>query len=165
LRRVTPAGCVTELFISAIMVGPPPEPCRGEMKLKGGDMKNSLAIGALVLLLSGSVADTMRGYVGQDIRAVELAYGPPLNQIDLGNGTRAFQWNKVSVDTTPMTAVTSTDKDKKGRRKEQTQFVGGSQSVTNCLYTFLAVWDKKRNGWIVTGFRQPSLDCAIGSLD
>jgi hypothetical protein len=128
-------------------------------------MKARLAIVALLSLFTGCVADKMRGYVGQDIRAVMLAYGPPANEIDLGGGTRAFQWSKTSVDTTPLSAVTTTDKDKKGRRTTQTQFVGGTQSVTNCLYTFLTVWDPQRNGWVVTGFRQPSLDCAIGGLN
>jgi hypothetical protein len=102
--------------------------------------------------------------VGQDIRAVELAYGPPANQIDLGGGTRAFQWQKISVDTTPVSAVTTTDKDSKGRKTTETQFIGGDQSVTKCLYTFLTVWSPPQNGWIVTGFRQPSLDCAVGGL-
>jgi predicted small secreted protein len=127
-------------------------------------MKTSLAICALLILLPGCAADTMRGYVGQDIRAVELAYGPPVNEIDLGDGTRAFQWSKTSVKTTPVSAVTTADKDRKGSRTTRTQFVGGTQTVTNCLYTFLAAWDPRRNSWIVTGFRQPSLDCAIGGL-
>ena len=127
-------------------------------------MKASLVICAPMILLAGCAADTMRGYVGQDIRAVELAYGPPVNEIDLGNGTHAFQWSKTSVDTTPASAVTTTDKDRKGRRTTHTQFVGGTQTVTNCLYTFLATWDPRRNSWIVSGFRQPSLDCAIGGL-
>jgi predicted small secreted protein len=127
-------------------------------------MKTSLAICAFVILVAGCVADTMRGYVGQDIRAVVLAYGPPANEIDLSGGTRAFQWSKISVDTTPASAVTTTEKDRKGRRSTQTQFVGGTQTVTNCLYTFLTAWDPRRDGWIVTGFRQPSLDCAIGGL-
>ena len=127
-------------------------------------MKTSLAICAFVILVAGCVADTMRGYVGQDIRAVVLAYGLPANEIDLSGGTRAFQWSKISVDTTPASAVTTTEKDRKGRRSTQTQFVGGTQTVTNCLYTFLTAWDPRRDGWIVTGFRQPSLDCAIGGL-
>jgi hypothetical protein len=117
-----------------------------------------------VVLLASCAADTMKGYVGQDIRAVELEYGPPVNQIDLGNGTRAFQWSKTTVNTTPVSAVTTTDKDKKGRRTTQTQYVGGDQSVTNCLYTFLTVWDAPQRRWVVTGFRQPSFDCAIGGL-
>jgi len=127
-------------------------------------MKAFLAIGALMVLMAGCVADTMRGYVGQDIRAVVLAYGPPTNEVDLGAGARAFQWSKVSIDTTPASAVTTTEKDRKGRRVTQTQFIGGTQTVTNCLYTFIAAWDTRRDGWIVTGFRQPSLDCAIGDL-
>ncbi|MGA9013071.1 MAG: hypothetical protein WB509_11285, partial [Acetobacteraceae bacterium] len=65
-------------------------------------MRFALAASVATALLVGCVADTMRSYVGQDIRAVELTYGPPINQIDLGNGTRAFQWSKVSVDTTPV---------------------------------------------------------------
>jgi hypothetical protein len=40
-------------------------------------MTTSPAIYAIVILLTACVADTMRGYVGQDIRTVELAYGPP----------------------------------------------------------------------------------------
>src|SRR5690349_15267956 len=127
-------------------------------------MKASLAICALMMPVAGCVADMMRGYVGQDIRAVELAYGPPANEIDLGGGTRAFQWSKTSVDTTPVSAVTTAEKDKKGRRTTQTQLVGGTHTATNCLYTFLTAWDPRRNGWIVTGFQQPSLDCAIGGL-
>ena len=128
-------------------------------------MKASLSICALVILVAGCAAETMRGYVGQDIRAVVLAYGPPANEVDLGGGTRAFQWSKTSVDTTPVSAVTTTERDRRGRRTTQTQLVGGTQTVTNCLYTFLAAWDPRRDGWIVTGFRQPSLDCAVGGLN
>lgn len=135
--------------------------------MKPGDAKMGKAFVVCIVagLLAGCVADTMRGYVGQDIRAVELAYGPPANQIDLGGGARAVQWNKVSVDTTPLSAVTTTEKDRRGRRTTQTQFIGGTQTVTNCLYTFLTAWNPQQGNWIVTGFRQPSLDCAIGSLD
>ena len=131
-------------------------------------MKASLlaACCALVALLAaaGCVADTMRGYVGQDIRAVVLAYGPPANEVDLGGGARAFQWSKTSVNTTPVSAVTTTSKDKKGRKTTETQYVGGTQTVRNCLYTFVAAWSPERQGWIVTGFQQPSLSCAVGGL-
>ena len=94
-----------------------------------------LAVMAYVILLTACAADTMQSYVGQDIRNVELAYGPPVNQIDLGSGARAFQWSKITADTTPMTAVSTTDKDKKGRKTTQTQFIGGDTTVTRCLYT------------------------------
>jgi hypothetical protein len=127
-------------------------------------MKLLITVGCAILALAACAADTMKSYVGQDIRAVELAYGPPANQIDLGAGVRAFQWQKISVDTTPLTAVTTTDKDGKGRKTTETSFVGGDQTVTKCLYTFLTAWSPTANGWIVTGFRQPSLDCAVGGL-
>jgi hypothetical protein len=128
-------------------------------------MTRILAFCALMSLLTGCVSDTMRNFVGHDIREVELAYGPPSNQIDMGGGTRAFQWTKISVDTTPMSAVTTTDKDRKGRKTTSTQFVGGNQSVTQCLYTFLTVRNPQANSWTVTGFRQPSFDCAIGGIN
>jgi predicted small secreted protein len=127
-------------------------------------MKPIVALCALTVLLAGCAADTMRGYVGQDIRSVMLAYGPPVNEVDLGGGTRAYQWSKISVDTTPLSAVTTTEKGKKGRGFRETQFIGGTQTVTRCLYTFLTAWDPQRHGWVVTGFRQPSLDCAFGGL-
>ena len=123
-----------------------------------------LAAMACVVLLTACTADTMQSYMGQDIRNVELAYGPPTNQIDLGNGARAFQWSKVSVDTTPMTAVSTTDKNKKGRKTTQTQFIGGDTTVTRCLYTFITAWNAPRNGWIVTGIRQPTFECSLGDL-
>ena len=125
-------------------------------------MKSALM--AFVVLLAACAADTMQSYVGQDIRNVELAYGPPANQIDLGNGARAFQWTKISADTTPITAVSTTDKDKKGRKTTQTQFIGGDTTVTRCLYTFITAWNPQANSWIVTGIRQPSLECSLGEL-
>jgi hypothetical protein len=127
-------------------------------------MKFCLMVSVIAMLVVGCVADTMRSYVGRDIREVELAYGPPVNQIDMGNGTRAFQWAKISVDTTPVSAVTTTDKDSKGRKTTQTQFVGGDQSVTKCLYTFITAWNPSGNGWVVTGIREPSFNCAIGDF-
>ena len=121
-----------------------------------------LALG--LLAMGGCAADTMRGYIGQDVRAVELQYGPPVNQIDMGNGVRAYQWRKVSTDTTPVSSFTTTEKDKRGRKYSTTQYTGGETTVTNCLYTFMTSWNPARNAWIVTGFRQPSLDCAVGDL-
>jgi hypothetical protein len=118
-----------------------------------------------MVLLAGCAADTMRGYVGQDVRSVMLSYGPPVNEFDLGDGTRAFQWHKVSVKNNPFSATTATEKDRKGRLVTHTQFIGGgTPTVKNCLYTFLAAWDSQRSAWIVTGFRQPSFNCAIGGL-
>ncbi len=130
--------------------------------------RNRLAVavlGSLTLAMLGAcVADTMRTFVGQDVRQVAIAYGPPSSVIDLGGGTRAYQWTRISVSSTPVSAVTTTTKDKKGRRISSTELVGGEQSVDRCLYTFMTAWNPQRNGWIVTGIRQPSLACAIGDL-
>ena len=63
-------------------------------------MRFALAASVATALLVGCVADTMRSYVGQDIRAVELTYGPPINyemtnietsEGDIGNAS--WTWN------------------------------------------------------------------------
>ena len=61
--------------------------------------------------------------------------------------------------------MTTTDKDWRGRKVKQTVYTGGDTTVTNCNYTFLTAWDQQRQGWVVTGIRQPSLDCSIGDLN
>ncbi|WP_428532793.1 hypothetical protein [Rhodopila sp.] len=127
-------------------------------------MKFILLLCLTTTWLGGCAADKMRSYIGQDIRAVELDHGPPSNQIDLGDGTRAYQWTKVSVDSTPVSAVSTTDKDRKGRKTTQTQFIGGDQSVTRCVYTFITTRNARGDGWVVTAIREPSFDCAIGGL-
>ena len=43
----------------------------------------------------------MQGFVGKDIRQVVLDYGTPINAMDMGNGTRAFQWKMTKSRTTP----------------------------------------------------------------
>ena len=58
----------------------------------------------------------------------------------------------------------NTSKDKKGRKTTETQYGGGTQTVKNCLYTFVAAWSPERQSWIVTGFQQPSVRCALGGL-
>lgn len=127
-------------------------------------MKFILLLCAMTAWLTGCAADKMRSYIGRDIRSVELEYGPPSNQIDLGDGTRAFHWTRISVNTTPVSAVSTTDKDRKGRKTTQTEFIGGDQSVTRCLYTFITARNLRGDGWIVTAIQQPSFDCAIGDL-
>ncbi len=121
-------------------------------------------LACIAMLCAACAADTMRSFVGQDVRTVELDYGPPFNQVDIGDGARAYQWRRISVDTTPASAVTTTTRDKKGRKVQETQFTGGDQTVTKCLYTFLTRWNPDRNAWIVTGIKEPSFDCAIGDL-
>ena len=123
-----------------------------------------LAVAVLAGLV-GCVADTMREYVGQDVRQVELTYGPPSNAVDLGNNTRAFQWFRMKTSTTPGSAYTTTSKDKRGNKVSTTQYTAPTTSVDRCLYTFIAAWNPQANGWIVTGIREPSLNCAIGDID
>ena len=63
-----------------------------------------------------------------------------------------------------MSAVTTTEKDRRGRKTTETRFIGGDQTVTKCLYTFITTWNPRVNAWFVTGIREPSFECAIGGL-
>src|SRR4051812_49865455 len=112
-------------------------------------MKASVAICATLVLLAACVADTMRSYVGQDIRAVMLAYGPPANEIDLGGGARAFQWSKISVDTTPPSAVTSTGEERERGKGPQTGEGGGKPDRPERPHTVLPARGPQRGGWVV----------------
>jgi hypothetical protein len=123
-----------------------------------------LWIFALSVLLTGCATDKMRSFIGQDIRNVVLAYGPPTNQVDLGGNARAYQWNKVSVSTTPVNAVSTTSKDKKGKKTTTTQYTGGDQSSETCIYTFITSFNPSLNAWIVTNIREPSFSCSIGDI-
>ena len=68
-------------------------------------MRRILIICVLATLSASCAADRVRNYIGQDIRAVDLNYGPSSNESDLGYQTRAYQWTKISVDTTPVPAA------------------------------------------------------------
>jgi hypothetical protein len=78
----------------------------------------------------------MKSYVGQDIRDVELAYGPPSNVIDLREGRRAYQWTRVSVSATSVQSVSTTAKDKKSWRVTETSFIGPVVKVGDWSQTF-----------------------------
>jgi hypothetical protein len=51
-----------------------------------------LWIAVAAVLIAGCVSTQMRGYVGRDITEAMLAYGQPVQTLDLPDGRRAFQF-------------------------------------------------------------------------
>lgn len=137
-------------------------------------LKISLMLMSTLIILSGCASKIMQGFVGKDIREVVLDYGTPVNAMDMGNGTRAFQWKMTKSHTTPTHISSSsrgtgygssytygrtTDYRMNAYVNTNTVITGGQTVDTSCLYTLFARWDKGRNGWIVTGFKKPKLMC------
>ena len=113
----------------------------------------------LLPVLAGCMSRQMEGYVGQDIRAVVLDYGPPTGTIDLPDGGRAYQWTQLRSSTTPVTTTTQARR-RRGDRAEATSVTTGGETTTRtCAYTFITAPNAARTGWTVVGFRRPSLEC------
>ena len=120
-------------------------------------MKNSFRLAAL-LLCTACASQIMEGYVGKSISEPILDYGPPANEMDLGNGRRAFQWQMQNSGVVPITNPSTT-----------TVFGGGSYATaysqtTNyvpfskeCFYTLTAT--RRGTDYIVDGYRKPRLGC------
>lgn len=120
-----------------------------------------LIIILILLSLSGCASAIMSGYIGKDVREIALDYGPPVNAIDMGDGTRAFQWVMNSSYTTPITANTTGYATTGPNAWVNTNtVVSGGQSInSSCIYTLLAKWSDATNGWIVSDYRKPKLMC------
>ena len=121
-----------------------------------------LTILITIFALSGCASKIMQSYVGQDVRKVMLTYGKPSNAFNMGNGKRAFQWNKHKTYVTPTYTNTSGYLSRYGSYatyNAYTRTTGGQVIHSSCVYTLFAKWSTKRNAWIVTGFQKPKLSC------
>ena len=60
----------------------------------GPNKENSVRVfvATLIIFLAGCASTEMKSYIGQDIREVILTNGQPIGAIEMGNGTRAFQF-------------------------------------------------------------------------
>jgi hypothetical protein len=148
-------------------------------------MKNTFFISILVgitFFVNGCASKIMESYIGRDVRTVVLDYGPPENAVDMGDGTRAFQWVKRTSYKLPTYVNTTSSAQTYGSgygrsygyrnnryyngnyhastwMNSNTVITGGNVIHSKCIYTLFAKWDKERKGWIITGFKHPSLDC------
>ncbi|NKX43367.1 hypothetical protein [Roseicyclus persicicus] len=103
--------------------------------------------------LAGCATDVMRGFVGQDVTAVMVRYGPPVAQFDLPDGRTAFQWATSTPIIAPMTTTVT------GYGNFATaQTTGGYLGQQNCVYTLYAA-PNQSGSFTITGFEQPTFDC------
>jgi hypothetical protein len=124
-----------------------------------------IAVTVIVVSLCGCASQTLKSYIGKDVRDIELEIGPPINTIDFDDGRRAFQWSVTSSYTSPVHAHTTTTTpaaiggSPTLPATSTTTVTGGHTSLSTCLYTVFAVRDESKSAWIVVDFKKPSWDC------
>ncbi|WP_298974900.1 hypothetical protein [uncultured Roseobacter sp.] len=104
-------------------------------------------------LMSACATQIMQGYVGRDITEVVLDYGKPTNVVELPDGRTAFQWNRTTSYTAPIT----TNIYGSGSYATATTY-GGGTSYSDCLYTLFAQ-PNAQGSFTVTGYKEPSFSC------
>ena len=102
----------------------------------------------------------MKQYVGKDIREVVLDSGPPVSAMDMGEGSRAFQFRwgggtYVLPQTTTGTGTARTVGNTTWFEGRAITTPGGVVHSEGCVITYMTTWDAQRNAWVVTGYRVP----------
>lgn len=114
---------------------------------------------ALCAALAGCASTHMAQYVGKDIREVMLDEGPPIHALDLGDGSRAFQYPfGGGTFTTPTVTTNSGSVSRFGNQAwlQSTAITsGGTFTAPPCIVSYITRWDAGRAGWVVTEFRAP----------
>ena len=122
-----------------------------------------LALG--LFLLTGCVSSHMKQFIGKDIRYVIVESGAPVNEFDMGDGRRAYQfyWGGGTV----VLPQTTTERGSVSVTGNTGQF--NSTTVTNpggvftskgCLITYFARQNKETGAWIVEDIYYPQrLSC------
>lgn len=110
-----------------------------------------------VALLTGCASSYMKQFIGKDIREIIVADGPPMNQFDMGDGRRAFQWYwGGGTFVTPQTTTgTVTDVGGGSAFVNATTTGGHVVSSRGCLVTYFAVRDEAKQAWIVKDIAYP----------
>lgn len=115
---------------------------------------------ALLVLVAGCVSTEMKAYMDKDIREVILVNGPPINELDMGGGIRAFQfkWGGGTI-VVPQTIRTTGQVNTYGNTAmvNTTTTTTGGQVIHSegCTISYLARWSDERQGWIIVDYRYP----------
>lgn len=88
---------------------------------------------AATIALAGCASDIMKNYIGQPVESVILDYGPPTTVIDLDQGERAYQWQKISTNVVSGSTSGEVRNTRHDRRYEETE-----TQRQECFYTFYA---------------------------
>lgn len=111
-------------------------------------------------LVASCVSTHMARYVDRDIRDVIVDSGPPIHQLDMGEGLRGYQF-RLGGGTyfIPQSTTTSgTASTVAGVTQFQASSYtagGGVVHSEGCVITYITRWSETRNGWIVVDYRYP----------
>lgn len=129
-------------------------------------MKLNIAVLSVLLLSSCSStnrsADTMKSFIGKDIREVILAKGEATRTVNMQGGVKAYQWVKSRSLKNPSVIQSTgniTASPYNANINQNTIISGGSTINQTCRYTLLTKYDKKLNSWIVDSFKEPERGC------
>lgn len=109
----------------------------------------------LFLLVSGCVSTEMKSYVGKDIREVILTNGQPIGVLDMGEGSRAFQFIWGGFSQTAVTSNSTTQINGDWLGKASVQSSGSAFVASGCVISYVTRWDEKRKSWIIFDYRYP----------
>lgn len=115
---------------------------------------------ALLTLLLGCVSTHMKQFIGKDIRQVIVNSGMPVNEFDMGDGRRAYQfyWGGGTM-TLPQTATQQGSVNVVGNtgyfNATTVTSPGGTFSSQGCLITYFARQNKETEAWIVESINYP----------
>jgi hypothetical protein len=115
---------------------------------------------SLVLLLTACASSTMKSYIGKPVQEIAVDYGPPTNAFDMGDGRRAFQWERRTSYQTPTQVRSNAYVTGYGNAawvNSNTTISGGQLLQGACIYTLFGRWNGQ--AWIISDFRKPPLMC------
>lgn len=106
------------------------------------------------LALASCVSTQMKTFVGQSVQEAQIAYGPPVQVIEMPDGRRAYQF-RYGGGAIPVPGYSTTTASMVGSTvvSTTTGMPGGYIESSGCLLTFLA---RQSSGvWIIDEIRVP----------
>ncbi|MBV5258966.1 hypothetical protein FLX56_11130 [Synechococcus moorigangaii CMS01] len=115
---------------------------------------------AIGVAMSGCVSTHMQQFIGEDIREVVMADGPPVNVFDYVGGRRVFQFRwGGGQGYIPATATTQGISYQVGSTVFSSQQTVGSPAMAvssdGCLISYITEWSEQSEGWVVEDIRYP----------
>lgn len=117
-------------------------------------------IGLITLVFAtGCTTRQMKSYLGGDLQQFVLTYGAADNEIDLEDGRRAFQWERLYLhNDQPFIPKHYSGSVSNGRFIENLLASGTTRSY-KCIYTIIASWDNSLNDWRLDEVQEPFPNC------
>ena len=116
-------------------------------------MRKVLAAAIAVVALGGCVSTTMKQSVGLPIEEAYMRHGRPVNEFDLPDGRRAFQFRVGGGTATLPQYGTATATTVGATTTVSTMTTPGMVHSEGCLTTLIAA--KRGTGWVVEESRVP----------